>query len=429
MFNTIKDLALESVASLMAFFYSLPVVGGSYGLAIIMLTGAVMVVLMPLTIKATRSTIKMTQLQPELRALQKEYKDNKPELNQAMMALYQEHGVNPVGGCLPMLAQLPVFLILFNVLRGLTRRVSEKPYFAVSERARELTGAQETSAQTFDPKYLDKESALYQDLSVDTEMLFGPFDLAVDAWQVVQNNPFGSLPYILLILFVVGSSYYQQRQVSARRGAVPDNPTPQQQTQQQLLRILPLMSGVWSFLFPAGLVLYWATSNLFRIGQQAYITQALYRGDGPGGDSAVDELEKSRAEKAKESEEESAKSGKSGKDGAANGAASDDSLIGDGRPGRKGSNRNGSSKSQPKSGSKSGSGSESGSGSKSNDAKSDSGSKNGSSADVDRDEAWARRRAQRTKAKASKQKSTTDGSSRTTPKGTKPPASKKKRKR
>ncbi len=418
MFNTVKDFSLDAVASVLAFFYSLPVVGGSYGVAIMLLTATVMIMLMPLTLKATRSTIKMTQLQPELKKLQKEYKDDKANLNQAMMALYQENGVNPVGGCLPMLAQLPVFLLLFNVLRGLTRRVSEKPYFAVSERAHDLLGVPSTGADTFDPNHLEKSTELYQSLSTQTEMLFGPFDLASTAWEVVQDNPLSSIPYILLILFVVGSSYYQQRQVSSRRGAMPDNPTPQQQTQQQLLRILPLMSGVWSFLFPAGLVLYWATSNLFRIGQQAYITKALYKDDLRQGKVSADDAEGSmsatsddepEAAAGKPSKGKSTKPAKStkpskagdqpktsGKAGSANGDTAD-SLIGDGRPGRK-------------------------------DASAGNGSPP-SGGGADRDEAWARRRAQRTKAQATKKNSSAEGSSRVTPKGTKPPAAKKKRKR
>ena len=421
MFNTITDFSLDAVGSLLAFFYSLPVVGGSYGLAIILLTATVMIVLMPLTIRATRSTIKMTQLQPEMRALQKEYKDDKAQLNQAMMALYQEHGVNPIGGCLPILAQLPVFLILFNVLRGLTRRVSDKPYFQVAERAREIAGAEAMPAATFDPLHLDTNTELYQDLSQDTEMLFGPFDLAADAWDVVQSNFLGSFPYILLILFVVGSSYYQQRQVSARRGSMPDNPTPQQQTQQQLLRILPLMSGIWSFLFPAGLVLYWATSNLFRIGQQAYITQALYKGDGPGSDESVAKAEAARAARAEEKAKQEAKKGKGDRSGGdssgagkgkrrakpADGAAADaqddqdvqDDLVGDGRPGRRSrASSNG-----------------------------DRGMSNG--APVDRDQAWAQKRAQKAKTRSVKKKAAAEGSSRTTPKGTKPSAQKKRRKR
>ncbi|MGH1491186.1 MAG: YidC/Oxa1 family membrane protein insertase [Acidimicrobiales bacterium] len=414
MFNTIKDFSLEGVSSLLAFFYALPVVGGSYGIAIILLTAAVMIVLMPLTIKATRSTIKMTQLQPQLRALQKEHKEDKQQLNQEMMALYQQNGVNPVGGCLPMLAQLPVFLILFNVLRGLTRRVSDKPYFTVAERAREISGLESIPSNTFDPQYLDQESQLYKDLAVQTEMKFGPLDLAVDAWNMVQTDFPRSLLYILLIVFVVASSYYQQRQVSARRGPEGDNPTPQQQTQQQLLRILPLMSGVWSFLFPAGLVLYWATSNVFRIGQQAYITQALYKGDGPGGDAAVAKAEAEAA--AKEKAKQKTKDSSGSKD-------SSDSLIGDGRPGK------GSGKA---SGKKSGQGRAAANGSakdrtSANGSNGDGNSSNG--AKLDRDAAWAERRAQRTKAQASKKKTTSDGSSRTTPKGTKPPAAKKKRKR
>lgn len=405
MFNTVKDFALESVTALLAFFYSLPVIGGSFGVAIMMMTATVMIALMPLTIKATRSTIKMTQLQPELRALQKEYKDNKPELNQAMMALYSEHGVNPVGGCLPMLAQLPVFLVLFNVLRGLTRRVSEKPYYAVSEQAGSLTGATQRASETFDPKYLDHETELYQDLSTRTTMDFGPFDLAADAWNVVQSDFLGSLPYIVLILFVVGSSYYQQRQVSARRGSQPDNPTPQQQTQQQLLRVLPLMSGVWSFLFPAGLVLYWATSNLFRIGQQAYITRALYSDEAAAAASEASSTKSDEPSEKKESAKADSKKS----------AVRSEELIGDGRPGRKSSN-----------GSKNGA-DRNGNG----DGKPKSGSKNGAKAQPsgDRDEAWARRRAQRTKAQDAKKKTAAEGSSRTTPKGTKPTDSKKKRKR
>ncbi len=419
MFNTIKDFALESITALLAFFYSLPVVGGSYGFAIMLLTATVMIVLMPLTIKATRSTIKMTQLQPQLKALQKEHKDDKQELNQAMMAMYQEHGVNPVGGCLPMLAQLPVFLVLFNVLRGLTRRVSEKSYFAIADRARSVTGGQSADSNVFDPKYLDHETELYQDLHTSNEMLFGPFDLAVDAWEVVQSDFLRSLAYILLIVFVVASSYYQQRQVSARRGSQPDNPTPQQQTQQQLLRILPLMSGVWSFLFPAGLVLYWATSNVFRIGQQAYITRALYQeADDAEDANKVTAGAKSTSNGAGTKDSDTKKdtgskknsgSKKSGSDDPTKGSASSEDLIGDGRPSRSGSSgsRNGSK----------------------NDSKSDS--KNGSSSGVpaDRNEAWERRRAQRAKAQESKKKASADGSSRTTPKGTKPSDSKKRRKR
>ena len=399
MFDTLRDGALGAVSWLLALFYSLPVVGGSYGIAIILLTLTVMVFLMPLTLRATRSQIKMTQLQPEMRALQKRYKNDKQELNQELMKLYQEHGVNPVGGCLPILAQLPVFLVLFNVLRGLARRVDELPYFALSEQAHSLIGSEIEGAENFDPANLGTESVLYQDLINDSEMLFGPFDLAVNAGDVVRSNPFGSIVYIILIAFVVGSSYYQQRQISARRDTSQDESNPQLQTQQQLLKIIPLMSGVWSFFFPAGLVIYWATSNAFRIGQQAYITRSLYSGDGPGANPPV----------FSEPDDDEAQDD-----------VVDAKLVGGGKPGRNGSN-NKSKKSSERSPDRN-----------SKPAK-DAKAKNGSSSDdgkpVDRGEAWAQRRAERAKVSERKRAAAPDGSSRVTPKGTKPSSNKKKRKR
>lgn len=419
MFTQITDVSLEAVSALLAFFYSLPVVGGSYGVAIMLLTFAVMVLLMPLTLKATRSTIKMTQLQPELKALQKKYKgsEDRQAMNQEMMALYQANGVNPVGGCLPMLAQLPVFLLLFNVLRGLSRRVSDLPYYTLSQRAQEISTGVATDpadAEKFDPQYLDKDSELYVSLSEQTEIGFGPFDLSARAWDVLLDNVFTSIPYLLLIVFVVLSSYYQQRQISSRRGAVPDDPTPQQRTQQQLLRILPLMSGIWSFLFPAGLVLYWATSNLFRIGQQSYITRSLYAEDGEG-TKAMQAMEDAKKREGEEDATDSAASAKDGTSGSTNG--------------QKGSKSGG------------GSGGRAGGGKRATAGTNGAGKVNGSGSDRggepvsagDRNEAWARRRAERAKTKPSRKASSSGGSgaasSRVTPKGTKPTAAKKKRKR
>ncbi len=382
----------DFIAQVLAWFYQLPVVGGSYGIAIILLTLTVMVLLMPLTLKATRSTIKMQQLQPEMKRVQKDYKDDREEMNKQLMALYSEHGINPVGGCIPMLAQLPVFLVLFRVLQGLTRRVSERPYF---NSANALRDGPPIDSQSFDPRYVATDSELYQDLSQTDEMTFGPFDLAAQAGDLVQSNFLKAIPYLILIAFVVASSYYQQRQVSARRG--PDNSnSPMNQQQQILLRVLPLMTGIWSFFFPAGLVVYWATSNLFRIGQQSYITRQIYEREG-----ATEKL----AEARKKAELEEKKKGKGKKSGDAADA------------------KNGSSKdSSQKNGAKN----------KNKNAKKN-GSQNGDS-EPDREltkaeknnEAW---KAQRAKAAKKKRSSSTPGtSSRVTPKGTAPSRSKKKKK-
>src|SRR5437899_227663 len=90
----------------------------SYGVAIILLTLLVRVVLIPLTVKQIRSMAAMQKLQPELKRLQQKYKGDRQKLNEEMMKLYREHGVNPLGGCFPLLMQAPVFIALYSVLRS-----------------------------------------------------------------------------------------------------------------------------------------------------------------------------------------------------------------------------------------------------------------------------------------------------------------------
>jgi YidC/Oxa1 family membrane protein insertase len=109
------DGFLRGLGTLLSFFYS---VVPSYGLAIILLTILVRLVLLPLTIKQTRSMQGMQRIQPKVKELQRKYKGNRQKLNEELMKLYKEHQVNPLGGCLPLLLQLPVFFALFSVLRA-----------------------------------------------------------------------------------------------------------------------------------------------------------------------------------------------------------------------------------------------------------------------------------------------------------------------
>lgn len=107
-------------ADLLAFFYRLI---PSYGMAIVLLTVAVRLVLFPLTAKQARSMQALQRLQPELRRLQQKYRNDRQKLNEEMMKLYREHQVNPLAGCLPLLLQLPLFIVLYRVILGLTHVV------------------------------------------------------------------------------------------------------------------------------------------------------------------------------------------------------------------------------------------------------------------------------------------------------------------
>src|SRR3954463_12219651 len=113
--NVLQPL-IDATDSVMVFIHD-HVVGGSWGLAIIGLTVVVRLILLPLTLKQFKSMQALQRLQPEIKALQAKYKEDKQRQQQELMAFYKEHKVNPFGSCLPLLLQMPVFISLFYMLR------------------------------------------------------------------------------------------------------------------------------------------------------------------------------------------------------------------------------------------------------------------------------------------------------------------------
>jgi YidC/Oxa1 family membrane protein insertase len=243
------DGLFEVIAKTLSFFYdAIP----NYAVAIALLTLVVMVITTPFTLKGTRSMIQMQRLQPEMKRLQVQYKDDRQKLNEELMAFYKENNLNPLGGCLPLLLQTPIFIILYNVIQGLTR----------------------TREGTFSPKYLDEGSRLFQDLDPRDEMLAFGVDLAESASDALSAGFVHGFPHVVLVLIVALSSYYQQKQIQGRN---PNAEMPPQQ--KMLMRLFPAMFVVVSFISPAALVVYFVTSNLYRIGMQHYITRTLYHGE------------------------------------------------------------------------------------------------------------------------------------------------------
>jgi YidC/Oxa1 family membrane protein insertase len=267
---------LELFARLMAAIYA---VVPSYGFAIIALTLIVMVVLTPLTLKGTRSMMMMQQLQPEMKKLQSKYKDDRQQLNEELMKFYKENNINPLGGCLPLLVQMPVFIVLYNVLKGLTLRA---PLTNAGWATGQTMLAQAPTLQppvNFQPLYLPTDSKMYISLSQTNTMAFAGMDLAESCSDAIRQGWLHALPYVLLIIVVGISGFVQQRQIQGRTPNAQVNPQ-----QQQIMKIMPIFLPVISFGLPAGLVLYFAVSNLYRIGQQWFISRSIYgikRGDKP----------------------------------------------------------------------------------------------------------------------------------------------------
>ncbi|CAN5582402.1 hypothetical protein BH20ACT2_BH20ACT2_18470 [soil metagenome] len=265
----------DAIATVLAWFYDLV---PSYGVAIALLTLSIMVVLTPLTLKGTRSMMAMQQLQPEMKKLQAKYKDDRQKLNEEMLKFYRENKINPLGGCLPLLIQAPVFLVLYRVIIGLT---GSSPY---GDALGGAVGCQSdgaaaacvdgvyTAAGTFDPSYLDESSRLFEDLSGVREMMSFGIDLSESTQQALGQSFVHALPYLAMILAVTATSYIQQKQVSGRNPNAAVNPQ-----QQMLLKLMPAFFAFISVTLPAGVVVYFLVSNLWRMGQQSFISRTMYR--------------------------------------------------------------------------------------------------------------------------------------------------------
>ncbi|MFN2589941.1 MAG: YidC/Oxa1 family membrane protein insertase [Actinomycetota bacterium] len=242
------DALFDGIAGLLNFFYELV---PSYGLAIALVTLAVMLLCFPLTAKATRSMAAMSKLQPEIRRIQQKYKNDRQKQSEETMALFKERNVTPFGGCLPMLVQAPVFFIMYRILFGLTSRGPDG---------------------TFAPKYLSPDSELFQVLDGARTMRDFGMDLAKTATEALKDSFLTGLPYFVLIAGVVATGYYQQRQITRRNPpSDPASDNPYMQSMQRMTKIYPLMYLIFGVTLPAGLNVYFLVSNAFRIGQQALI--------------------------------------------------------------------------------------------------------------------------------------------------------------
>ncbi len=250
------DTLAEPLAGLMAWFYG---IWPSYGGAIILLTLSVMLVLTPLTLRGTKSMLRMQQLQPEMKRIQKEFKDDRQRQNEELMAFYKENGINPLSSCLPLLIQMPVFIVLYQVLRGLTQTSAD-------------VTANCPDGGCFDPKYLSQTSELYQSLSSHTQMEWLGIDLAISPSDALEIGFSTFIPFGIMIIVVLVSGYVQQWQIQGRSQNQNQNPQ-----QQLIMKILPAFIGLISFGLQGALVLYFVTSNLFRVGQQFLITHTIYK--------------------------------------------------------------------------------------------------------------------------------------------------------
>ncbi|MGI9032010.1 MAG: YidC/Oxa1 family membrane protein insertase, partial [Ilumatobacteraceae bacterium] len=203
-----------------------------------------------------------------------EHRGDRQKLNEEMMKLYQEHKVNPMASCLPLVAQMPVFIIMFRVLNGLTYRpVGEAA--PVAQAVLAATGQGTRSELGFVPRYIGQNTEMFSSLFLGDEMQAFGLDLARSPVTALGEGLGTGIVYALLVVALAGLYFLQQRMVAAR-AAVSPTMSP---TQQKIMQYLPVVFAVFQVFFLAGLIVYYMAQALLRIGQQAYITRRFYGHD------------------------------------------------------------------------------------------------------------------------------------------------------
>ncbi len=224
----------------------------SFGINIIMLTLTINFILFPLTLRQTRSTRAFQEIQPEIKRIQKEYKDDPETMQKELMRTQREAGATPGGCLLPILVQSPIWFALFRVLRNISWTANGQ-------------------LEQFNTEPLLHAGTALRAAVERNDIDFLGMHLGTNMSEGITAGGWGALPYISMLVLMVASQYFQQwhaQRGQTKKSDLTQQQRQQQQTQQLITRGLPLFIGFVSWNFPAGLVLYWATSNLFRVGQQ-----------------------------------------------------------------------------------------------------------------------------------------------------------------
>ena len=266
------------VSGVMVFFHNVfaPLFGADSGvtwsLSIMGLVVLIRIILIPLFVKQIKSQRALTALQPQMKAIQNKYKDDRQKQSEEMMKLYKEHKTNPLASCFPILAQAPIFFALFTVLNGIAAKTD--------------AGVPAPIARGFlKGEYLDSAAQATFFGAKISESFLGSPDTTV---KIVT---------VILIFIMSATTFTTQRQLMVKGMPKMDSSNNMMLQQQKImLYVFPVIFAVSGVNFPVGVLIYWSTTNFWTWGQQYYV---IKRNPTPGS-PAFEELQKKKAAKNKE---------------------------------------------------------------------------------------------------------------------------------
>lgn len=236
---------LSAVAWVLAATYSLY---PSYAVAIIGLTVVAAAIGAPATVLSVRSMVRLGQLRPELDGLRQRFTNDRAGLNEATMALYRTHGVSPLGGILPNLIAAPMFIAVYQVIRGLTGGAG--------------------SADGIKPRFISTSSDLYRDLLGEHSLRTLGVDLAQNGVMALHSGPLAVAAFIGLVAVVILSAVAGQRRMAHLHPDVPRQPG-------WMAHLVPAVCVPMALAVPLAVTLYYATSSVLRLGVQLVATRGL----------------------------------------------------------------------------------------------------------------------------------------------------------
>ena len=260
----------------------------NYGLAIVIFTVLTKILLFPLTLKQLKSTAKMQQLSPKLEDLRRQYGTDKEKLNEETMKLYQTEGINPMSSCLPLLIQMPIVISLYRVVTSPLKYMFSKTAEQIqtiqevfssflAETPRYFQDMEMLNFFKVNPQHMDKVSGVLN----NGELLNMNF-LGLDLSKVPTYNPsilFGPdkwvyIPLLLIPIIGVVSTF-----ISSRLSMPPTDPNQSQAAgvNKSMMWTGPIMTFIFSFQLPAGVLVYWISGYLIQIVQQLFINKLILK--------------------------------------------------------------------------------------------------------------------------------------------------------
>jgi YidC/Oxa1 family membrane protein insertase len=246
--------------------------------------------MLPLTIKQYQSTAKINELQPQLQQLQKKYKDNKEKLNEETAKFYKKNNVNPAGGCLPLLVQMPILFSLYYVISqplkymaGISEEVIAQLYAMIPEGAERLANMKDLSIISYfgkHPEALNQAGSLLKSGDL-FNMNFLGINLGAMPSGIFTDFNVQNLLLLLIPILAAATSYlsvmYSMNNSSRKKESKTSESNMQDSMQKKMALMSPVMSGIIAFTVPAGLGFYWVVGNVYQVIQQLFMNRFIIK--------------------------------------------------------------------------------------------------------------------------------------------------------